>query len=73
MITNIKVCLGVCMCVCDRVIFTTEEGMTCVCDLGNIINVTFEDVFQPLPSSPIPYQVSGMEHGNRCVISILHV
>jgi AP-5 complex subunit beta-1 len=39
-----------------RVIFTTDEGVTCVCELGNI-EVKFEDLLQPLPQSLIPQQV----------------
>jgi hypothetical protein len=39
-----------------RVIFTTGEGVTCVCELGDV-EVKFEDLLRPLPQSLIPQQV----------------
>jgi hypothetical protein len=40
-----------------RVVFVTEAGMTCVCNLGNI-EVEFEDLLQPFPPSLVPNQAS---------------
>ena len=43
-------------CWASRVIFTTEDGVTCVCELGSV-EVQFEDLLQPLPQSLLPNQV----------------
>ena len=40
----------------SRAVFTTEDGVTCVCALGEV-EVLFEDLFQPIPSSRVSQQV----------------
>ena len=45
----------------SRVIFTTDDGVTCVCAAGEV-EVAFEDLFQPIPLPKVSQQVKYDSH-----------